>query len=178
MAIDINSEPVMSLTALPKPSNRTRFHRRYKRNPLGIKINDTVLSLSLRTKCVWLSPMSSNPLKRLSNSRRRQQRTTYWTWQGSLLAFLSATHLLDLIRPHAITAQSVNRYTGRKTGTKCKLDMFFSSYHFSGGNAHIVDESYKVKGIEGFVYFRCQYFTSFGTGCPIVDHYAGGHEGC
>ena len=73
MIIGIDLEPVMPLTALPKPSNRTRFHRRYKRNPLGTTINDTVLSLSLRTKCVWLSPMSSNPSKRLSNSRRRQR---------------------------------------------------------------------------------------------------------
>ena len=80
MIIGIDLEPVMPLTALPKPSNRTRFHRRYARNPLGILINDTAVEFTDKI-CVALA----NALERIKKGVKLQKATRElhtWTWQG------------------------------------------------------------------------------------------------
>lgn len=148
MAVGMASGPVMSLVAVPKPNNRTRAHRR---NPIGIRINDTAVEFT-DEMCAALAN-SLEPLKKgaeLQIQAKNEQRSK--TWQGPLLAILSSTNLLNLIRPNAITAQNVDRYTGRgsRKGTKCKLSMLASYFHFYGGcSMGVVNESYEVIGTRG-----------------------------
>lgn len=149
MVVGIDSRPVMSLVAVPKPSNKTSvFDRRYNSNPIGVQIDDTAVEVT-DEMCAAITA-ALEPLKKgaeLQQLAKKEQRTK--TWQGPLLAFLSFTNILDLIRPVAITAQNVDTFTGRgsQKGTKCKLSMFASYYHFYGGcSMDVVDESYMVIG--------------------------------
>lgn len=152
MAVGTDTEPVMHLVAVPKPHNSSKkSKKRYRRNPIGVRINDTAVEFT-DEMCAALT-RSLEPLKKgaqLQKQAKKEQHAR--TWQGVLLAVGSAIGLSDLLRPNAITAQNVNRYTGRGSnkGKKCRLEMLASYYHFYGGcSVNVVDETYKVIGTEG-----------------------------
>lgn len=166
-AIGIFAEPILELDAVPKPLNATqrvawfmdqppfynnpfsmlRMKWKYIRNRLGIYVDDSKLEVT--EKMCEAIRRSMEPMKeggRLQNAVKGGQSGT--RRRRFIFKVLTKLRLVKLFKPNLATYWNADSFTGRgeKKGKNCSTNMFASYYHFYGGNAKVVDDSYQVKG--------------------------------
>jgi len=153
-AIGVFSEPIIELEAIAKPRNNTKtvFSRQYYRNnKLGIIIDDSKITAT-DEMCEAIT-RSMKPMKdggRLQNKVKaglgtRTRRKLFW--------LATKTGIVNILKPNLATFWNADKFTGKgkNKGKKCTTDMFASYYHYYGGNAKVVDDSYQVKGTPGLL---------------------------
>lgn len=165
--IGIRAEPELEFDAVPKPLNATQrvqwfmeqppfynnpfsmlFKRyEYNRNRLGILVDDSKFEVT--DKMCEAITRSMEPMKeggKLLNAVKGGQRGT--SMRRFLLKVLTKLRLLHLLKPNPATYWNADSFTGKgkDKGKKCNTGMLASYYHYHGGNAKVVDDSYQVKG--------------------------------
>jgi hypothetical protein len=156
-----DASPVLSLIAVKKPNNSTAA---YKKNPLGVKINDSAFTFT-DEMCRKLTN-ALKPFKKGAQLQREAHKKP--SFARIVIAAGSFLGLTNFMKPIPITAQNVNSYTGKgkNKGNQCKLDMLASHYHFYGGNADVVDAEYKVKNVNGLFISDASIIHRLAPGAP------------
>eukprot|EP00566_Odontella_aurita_P006061 CAMPEP_0113559698 /NCGR_PEP_ID=MMETSP0015_2-20120614/19036_1 /TAXON_ID=2838 /ORGANISM="Odontella" /LENGTH=572 /DNA_ID=CAMNT_0000461353 /DNA_START=50 /DNA_END=1765 /DNA_ORIENTATION=- /assembly_acc=CAM_ASM_000160 len=162
-AIGIFAEPILELDAISKPLNATQRREwfldqppfsgslvtmikkrlNYKSNRLGILVDDSKLEVT-EEMCKAIT-RAMEPMKeggRLQNAVKDGQSGT--RMRRFLLKALTKLSIVKLLKPNLATYWNADSFTGG--GKQCNTNMFASYYHYYGGNAKVVDDSYQVKG--------------------------------
>jgi len=165
-------DPVMDLEAIPKPGNSTLLPfyppavENYMMYPfqspltlikasflyknfykIGVIIDDTKIKVT-DEMCEAITNMMV-PLEeggKLLNKVRADFKTNIRRFTLRL-----ATPFTRFINPNLATPHNAKTYTGKgkKKGKKCSTKMLASYYHYFGGMADVVDDSFQVKGVAG-----------------------------
>lgn len=147
-AIGVFSDPIIELEAIAKFRNNTwspwgKFN--YNKNKLGIIIDDSKITAT--DKMCKAINRSMKPMKdggRLQNKVKAGVGTRN---RRRLLWLATKTGIVNIVKPNLATFWNADKFTGKG----CSTDMFASYYHYYGGNAKVVDDSYQVKGTPGLL---------------------------
>lgn len=166
--IGIFAEPLIQLEAVAKPRNRTEsvdrymqvpFYSnpfsiledsyRYYNNQLGIIVDDSKITVTDE-----MCEAITSAMKTMREGGRLQNKADTGVptrIRRTVLSILTKTGLTRLLKPNAATFWNAEGFTGKGTnkGKRCRTSMLASYYHYYGGNAKVVDDSYQIKGTPG-----------------------------
>ena len=167
-------KPVMELEAIPKPGNTTLLPfyppavEKYMMNPyqspftlikesilyknfykIGVIIDDSKVKVSPRM-CQAIEQMMK-PMEEGGKIQNEVKGDLATNGRRAILWLATKIGILKLVSPNAATPHNVKTFTGKgkNKGKKCSTKMFASYYHYFGGMADNVDDSYQVKGVKG-----------------------------
>lgn len=158
-SVSIFVAPKMSLIATKKPRNATSS----RNNPLGMKLNDTLINITEEMCMNYTKALE--PFK--EGAKLQKQASKKPSLARFVFALTSKIGITKILQPNPITAQNINRFTGRgnNKGKRCSMSQVTSYFHFYGGNAHTVNAtSYIFKGTENL----------YISDASIMKHLAGG----
>jgi choline dehydrogenase-like flavoprotein len=162
------SEPLMQLEAVPKPRNRTESVDRYMQvpfysnpfsilkdsfkyldNQLGIVVDDSKITVTDEMCEAITSAMK--PMREGGRLQNEADAGVPTRIRRTVLSILTNTGISRLVKPNAATFWNAEGFTGKgiNKGKRCRTSMLTSYYHYYGGNAKVVDDSYQVNDTPG-----------------------------